>query len=480
METGTGKKELTLWIAAAAVAALATGIMFDAPPGANWGVWTSVAAFGLLPFSRHAKSPTLVGLAIAASIIAFGAAITAAEFLQFLIFVSVVMLLALEMLLSPNPLIRRLTPTFAVPAPIVAFVSAIIEAARRASHALQLVRSEKARSVLRGVVITVPVVIIFALLLATADPIFARWRNAIEHIITNWEFLPRTIFFFGMLTIVLGAYGFASREHAVPANPVSATPPRKWLGATERLILLASVATLFWIFLAVQLSYLFGTQPQVEGSGITFAEYARRGFAELSVVASASFVLILVSERFGQTGRHANALRIATLAVVVAILFLLGSAFNRVLLYEQAYGFTTARLYAQAYMLIVASALVALGWEIRDILDPARLFRRIAAIATLVFIVLLYWNHEAWIANRNIDRVATTGRLDTAYLTRDLSPNAVPTLVRRLPGIAEPFQSELKRALIARYEKRQHALQNRWFEWNYGRWAAQEALKTIR
>ena len=258
METGTRKTELTLWIAAAAVAALATGIMFDASPGANWGVWTSVAAFGLLPFSRHAKSPTLVGLAIAASIIAFGAAITASDFLQFLIFVSVVMLLALEMLLSPNPLLRRLTPTFAVPAPVVAFVSAIIEAARRGSHALQLVQSERARSVLRGLVITVPVVIIFALLLATADPIFARWRDAIERIITNWEFLPRTIFFFGMLTIVLGAYGFASREHAVPANPVSATPPRKWLGATERLILLASVAALFWIFLAVQLSYLFG------------------------------------------------------------------------------------------------------------------------------------------------------------------------------------------------------------------------------
>ena len=93
--------------------------------------------------------------------------------------------------------------------------------------------------------------------------------------------------------------------------------------------------------------------------------------------------------------------------------------------------------------------------------------------------MLIYWNHEAWIANRNIDRVATTGRLDTVYLTRDLSPNAVPTLVRRLPSIPEPFRSELQRALITRYQKRPRMFESQWFEWNYGRSAAVEALKTI-
>ena len=479
METTHPRRELTLWIAAAAVAALGTWVMFDARPGINWGIWTSAAAFGLLPFARRSTSGTLVALAVTASIIAFGAAITAAEFLHFLICLSVIVLLALEMLLSSDPETRRITPTFAVPAPIVAFVTAISEAVHRGLQALHLVRSEGARAVLRGLVITAPVVVIFALLLASADPIFAGWRDAIERLITNWEFLPRTIFFLGMMTIVLGAFGFAAREQTAPAIATPAKTPGKWLGATERLILLSSVAALFWIFLAVQLSYLFGNLPQVQGSGVTFAEFARRGFAELSVVASATFVLILVSERFGQTGRHANALRIATLAVVVAVLFLLGSAFNRVLLYEQAYGFTIPRLYAQAYMLVVAAALVALGWEMRDDLDPARLFRRIGAIAISVFIVLLYWNHEAWIANRNIDRVAATSRLDTVYLTRDLSANAVPTLIQRLPSIPEPFRSELERALITRYQKRPGTFANQWFEWNYGRSAAEKALKEI-
>ena len=481
MESRDSRSELTLWIAAIVVAGIGTWVMYDAFPGVNWGIWTTIASFGLLPFSRKPVSKTLIGLAATASIIGLGAAITASPFLEFLICVSVIVLLALEMLISPNPVTRRITPTFAVPAPIVAFVSAIGESVRRGANALQLVRSERARSVVRGLVITLPVVVVFGLLLSSADPIFAGWRDAIEHLITSWEFLPRTVFFVGMLTIVLGAYGFALREHTIPPAPASPHVPRQWLGSTERLILLTSVAALFWIFLAVQLSYLFGNLPQVEGSGVTFADYARRGFAELSIIASATFVLVLVSERFGQTGRYANALRIATLAVIVGVLFLLGSAFNRVLLYEQAYGYTTARLYAQAYMLVVAAALLALGWEMRGDFDPARLFRRIGATAILTFIFLIYWNHEAWIANRNIDRAATTGRLDTVYLTRDLSPNAVPTLVRRLPTIPEPFRSELQRALIANYQKQQRFYRNSdsWFEWNYARSAAREALDTL-
>jgi hypothetical protein len=212
---------------------------------------------------------------------------------------------------------------------------------------------------------------------------------------------------------------------------------------------------------------------------VTFADYARRGFAELTVVATASVVLILVSERFGQSDSRVSQLRIATFGVLIAVLLLLFSAFNRVLLYEEAYGFTTARLYAQAYMLIVAVALLALGWEMRGEIDPSRLFRRVLLTATVVFIALIYWNHQAWIADRNIDRVASTGKLDVAYLTRDLGLDAVPTLVKRMPGLAEPMRSDLERALITRYATRPRLFDTQWYEWNLRRLAAATALAPV-
>jgi len=471
--------ERTLWIAAIGLAALGTWVMYDALPGINWGLWTTAAALGVFLFLRTPPSRAIVIPAAAAIIIAFGSAVTADEFMNFLTVLSVIVLLAFEMLLSPDPRIRRITAGFFLAAPIVAFASAMMEALNRTAHALDLVRSDRARSVLRGLAITLPVVVVFALLLSTADPTFADWRETVKNLLSSWEFLPRTIFFIGLLAIALGAFGFAA--YAEPkAAPLSERVPRKFIGATERLMLLSSLAVLFWLFLAVQLSYLFGNLPRIQGSGITFADYARRGFAELTVVATASVVLILVSERFGRENGRVGQIRIATLAVLIAVLLLLGSAFNRVLLYEEAYGFTTARLYAQAYMLIVGFALLALGWEMRGEIDPSRFFRRTFATATVVFIALLYWNHHAWIANKNIDRVGSTGKLDTAYLTRDLALDAVPTLVERLPTLPEPMRSELQHALVARNAKRPRLFKTEWYEWNVRRSAAAAALKQIQ
>ncbi len=473
------RSELVLWLLAIAVAALGTWTIFQALPGINWGLWTTGAVLGVFRFLRVPVSRALLLPAVGAVVIAFGAAVTADEFMNFLTVLSVIVLLAFVMLLSPDPRIRRITPGFFLAAPIVAFASALMEALSRVSGALNLVRSDRARSVLRGLAITLPVIIIFGLLLSTADPIFADWRKAIENLLSNWDFIPRTIFFFGLLALVLGAYGFAAHAEPKP-GPLSEPVARKFIGSTERLILFTSIAVLFWVFLAVQLSYLFGNLPRLQGSGMTFADYARRGFGELTIVATISVGLILISERFGQSNGRVGQIRIATFAVLIAVMLLLFSAFNRVLLYEQAYGFTTARLYAQVYMLIVGAALLFLGWEMRGEIDPSQFFRRAFTTATIAFIVLIYWNHHAWIANRNIDRVASTGKLDTAYLTRDLAMDAVPTLVERLPTLPEPMRSDLQRALIARYANRPQLFGTMWYEWNLRRSAAKEALAQIK
>lgn len=475
------RKEPVLWTAAIAVAALGTWLLYDAKPGINWGIWTTVAASGLLLFVRHERKQPLILVGLVAAVISFGAAVTADEFMNALTVLGVIFFLALEMLLSTNPSFDRLTAVFVVPAPIVAFATAISESVKRATHALHIVRSHRARATVRGILITIPVIVVFALLLSSADPVFASWRDAVEELLKTWEFLPRTIFFIGLLGIVLGAFGFADHDELPPRIDAQVDDSSsRWLGATERLILLGSVAVLFWTFLAVQLSYLFGNLPQVAGSGMTFAEYARRGFGELTVVASASVLLILVSERFGKREGHTNIIRMVTVAIIVAVLFLLGSAFNRVLLYEDAYGFTTARLYAQSYMLVVALALIALGLELRNQMSPSRFFRRTFAAGTAVFIVLLYWNHSAWIASRNIDRFATTGKLDTRYLASDLSLDAVPAIVELLPVIPEPTQTELRNAIHSRHAKRPKLLEMKWYEWNSRRVEAKQALLKLQ
>ena len=470
-----------LWASTAAVAGLGSWVLYDALPGINWVLWTGAAVAGLLLALRRRGGPpwSIPILGGAAIVIAGAAAVTASEVLLALICLAVVFLLAMQMLLAARPSPRSITVRFAATAPLVALGIAAVQAGRRGVEATNLIRSTRARAWVRGLALTLPVLVGFALLLAGADPVFAAGRDAVEDLLASWEFVPRVAFFLALLVIVLGAYGYASLEPGRPPAAEGPAPaPARWLGATERLMLLAGVAALLWLFLALQLGYLFGNLPRIPASGMTFAEYARRGFGELTVVASASALLIVASERYGNDEGRRRILQLLTFAVIAAVLLLLGSAVRRVWLYEGAYGSTTARLYAQVYMGTVAVGLAFLAREVAGEFDAGRLFRRAAAAAAVLFIALIYWNHEAWIARRNIDRFAATGMLDVAYLAQELSPDAIPAIAERLPSLPEPVRSEIRRAVRERHPAPGAGRQRRWFEWNLARSRARQALTT--
>ena len=485
-EQGTSDNPRLVWTAAIIVAAIGASIMYDAVPGANWGMWTAAASLGLILVARArgALDSSILLIVATATILASGAAVTADPIIHGLICLSVMLFLALAMLLAIDPGFNRLSAAFVISAPFVAGGTALVESFTRLVDVSRMFRSSAARATVRGIVITVPVVALFALLLAGADPIFAGWRDELARILATWSFIPRIIFFCALLIVVLGAYSFAARASASFAAPFTRNATNvgdgRWLGATERLILISAVTALFWLFIAVQLSYLFGNVPRMPGSDMTFAEYARQGFGELTVVATCSVILILVSERYGRVNGYASKVRALTIALLLAVLIILASAFHRVSLYEAAYGFTVARLYAQVYMTVLGAALLALAEGVLRILDTRALFRRVFALAVLAFLLLVFWNHEGWIASANIDRYATTGKLDVVYLTRDLSPNAIPVAVSSLRTLPEPARTQLHDAIVARYGtgRRLHAA-DRWFEWNYRRNHARAALHSI-
>jgi hypothetical protein len=468
-----------VWGSAIAVSAIGAWIMFDAMPGVNWGLWTTAASIGLIALARSRgtlDTSTLVMLGVA-TLLGAGAAVTADPLTHGLSCLGVILFLSLAMLLAVDPGFRRITAFFVISSPFIAGGTALGESFTRVVEATSMLRSTRARSAVRGTLITIPIVVIFALLLSNADPTFAGWRDEIGRIIETWSFIPRTIFFFAMLTIVLGAYSFASRTPAsITASVPSPARDYRWLGATERLILISAITALLWLFIAVQLSYLFGNVPTIPGSDMSFAEYAQRGFGELTIVATLSIVLILVSERYGRVNGHTRALKALTIALLLAVIIILASAFHRVLLYEAAYGFTVSRLYAQTYMIVLAVALLALATGVLTVLDTGILFRRVFAIAVLAFAVLVFWNHEAWIASANIERFASTGKLDVKYITSELSPNAIPVIVGRLATLPDPIRTDIRDAIVARYRSGRVLRNDRWFEWNYRRDQARAAL----
>jgi hypothetical protein len=257
----------------------------------------------------------------------------------------------------------------------------------------------------------------------------------------------------------------------MPALPRTLT-----IGLTEQRMMLWSAAVVLWLFVVLQISYFIHPPPVAMDSGVTFAEYARRGFGELSFAATIVGAIILILEftrPVDTTERDRRMLARLELGLLIALELVLVSAFRRVILYEQAYGFTTGRLFPQAYMVGMSLVLIALAIEVTRGSISVSFGRRVAEIALGVFTVLVFWNYEAWIVNQNIDRVAQSGKFDWDYVNR-LSRDAIPTLVSRRAELPP----EARAGIEARLACARLPAERRWFEWNRSVRAADRALRS--
>ena len=469
------------WTAALLTSALGAAILFSAEPGINWPIWVATASVSLilsrLVAVRRVETPLLV-LVAWATVLSLGFALSDKEFFRALIVASDAMLLGLATITLGAEKWSDLSAKLLVAVPFLAPFRVATTSAREVADAPNSVSSPRSRSIIKGALLSVPLVIVLVALLGSADPVIRWTTDRISAWLPDWSFPPRLLFFAFLLTLTLGANSIARRQLAAkfPQYPPLGVAPK--VGLTEQRMVLWSAAVVLWLFVLLQASYLIHPPPTAVGTGVTFADFARRGFGELSFAATLVGAIILVLEyaRPGEaTERDRAILRRLGLALVIALELVLISAFRRVILYEQAYGYTTARVLAQAYMIVMALSLAALALEITRERISIAFGRRVAEIALGVFTVLVFWNLEAWIVNRNIDRAVTTGKFDARYV-RQLSYDAIPTLVQR----REEIPVAQRDSVMIQLGCKGLPAERRSFEWNRSVAAADRALRSIQ
>jgi hypothetical protein len=303
--------------------------------------------------------------------------------------------------------------------------------ASAAAGALPGARSRTAFAVGRGIVLTGTLLAVFGVLFATGDRAFAQLAGDVLPDDLPLDELPLRLVCFGLVTSLAGGL-----MHAAGVADAPARRPRLRLGRVEWLLALGALNLLFALFVAVQLAVLFGGDGYVrDTAGLTYAQYARSGFAQLVVAGALTLAVVGAALRWARTGsvRDARGLRALLAALCVLTLVILASALHRLGLYEQAYGFTRTRLAMHALLLfggalfvlvIAALASARRGWLAR------------AAVLLGAAAALAFWagDPDGRIATHNVERYESTGRLDTAYLA-GLSADAVPALLRLPPRL---------------------------------------------
>lgn len=332
-----------------------------------------------------------------------------------------------------------------------------------------------------GLLLALPALLVFGGLLSAADPAFARILNdflrifAVENLA---EYLFRAVYILVLAYLLAGVYRHAFLKSS-DAGMIGLEKPwlSPFLGWIEAAVILGCVDALFGLFVGVQFRYFFGGQSNITVEGFTYASYAQRGFNEMFSVVVLSLALFLglgaITRRPGKTPRRVfSALGIILVALVGVILV---SAFQRLLLYEQAYGFTRIRTYTHVLMLWTGVLLAATA-----VLELTRRPRGFAAALLLTVIgfgmTLSLLNVDAFIARQNLARAAQGEALDADYLAT-LSEDAVPVLALSFQQTSNPaIRNALGAALTCAQLRIEENPAPGWRAYNASREQARRAL----
>ncbi|HMV27769.1 MAG TPA: DUF4173 domain-containing protein [Anaerolineales bacterium] len=346
--------------------------------------------------------------------------------------------------------------------------------------------------IVRGLVIAIPIVMIFASLLASADVVFNQRLDDFVQIF-KLENLPEYIF--RMIYILVIGYALAgiflhasteSKDEKLVGEDKPVIPA--FLGFIESSIVLGSVIALFAAFVVIQFQYFFGGTTNINVEGYTYAEYARKGFGEL--VAVAFFALMMLLTLTGVTKRETETQRKTYsglgIALVALLLVMLVSAYQRLNLYEAAYGFSRLRTYTHVFLIWIGLLLITT--IVLEILRKERMFTFAMLIASFGFAASLpILNVDAFIVNQNIQRELSGNDvedLDSQYFI-ELSDDAVPPLVKALqtPSLPDSVHEKVTAALACiRYQRdlQRNDREYSWQSFQFSRLNADNALKSVQ
>lgn len=458
-------------------------ILRETPWGLNFSLWTIFLFTSLFLFARRPNSnfpkdaPWLI---LAALPFAAGFAWRDSDFLTFLNVVAVLTALALLTMRAQ-----------AIPLQIAGFVKYLWGAVFTALNAIAGVFSllffkikwgeiqgegwrKNALPVGRGVLMALPIVLLFGALLMAADAVFEGMVKKIINIEIAEEVLKH-LFFIGLGAWIAGGilHGILlSKDVRLPGNPPFKLPT---IGNTETTIALGLLNLLFLGFVLVQFRYLFGGANLVEVTpGLTYAEYARRGFFELVTVAGLVLPLLLGWHWLLPKENPKSKKFFQLLAgILIALLFvIMASAIQRMRLYQSEYGLTEQRLYATVFMGWLTTVFVWFGLTV--LRDRRERFMFGAVVTGFVSIFALQAiNPENLIVRTNVSLAQAGKEFDVDYAAT-LSDDALPAIIEALPLLKENEQKKVFERVIA---PRLASPKSDWRSWSWSRHQAQKTLK---
>ena len=335
------------------------------------------------------------------------------------------------------------------------------------------------KNILIGLIISTPLLVIVVALLAEADTVF---QNLVANVLKPLESIGSipfaqhvgtvgiiTVLLFGYLTVVL-------KVKVEGASGVTRRDVRNW-DAIIVATVLVMVNAVYILFCVIQFTYLFGGEATIRSiPDYTYAEYARRGFFELILVTVINLSILLIGLHFTKNdGKLDRVLCGLRCLLVLCTAIMLYSAHLRLKLYEAAYGYTYARIFAHTFIGLLFILFILTLYKLWRKELP--LIKAFAVAGLLTYTTLNYVNVDAIIAQKNIDRYTQTDKIDLDYL-QELSYDAIPELRRWSNGDDEDMAAK-KMAAFLRDKGAELRSKSPWQSYNRSKAKARQILSEI-
>lgn len=477
LQRGEGASTAGLVLAVAGGLGLAGHwLLWNGPVGPGFALWVLLLGAAAVAVVRWAGAPWVRATAGWSAVAVAAAAATTLRATPLLSLAMMLVLLASASMVLLRAAGFRLWTT----RPFDHLLGGVMVPARAALGAVPLLSEvgrpegssrRRTAAVARGLVLALPLLLLFGALFASADAVFERQVERVAAFLSE-ELLVRLV-----LGLVLGwvAAGLLAgvRPTELPDAVERFNLPR--VGLEETATVLGLLALLFLTFVALQLGYLFGGREIIEAtSGLTVAEYARRGFFELVVVAGITLCVLMAGDAVSSARR---VYRILAAVLVGCVLVLLASAAHRLALYTGSFGLTVDRIVAAAVMAWLGVTLVIFAATVLR-RRPGRFASGALVAGIAAAFVLVAVDPGAMAARSNLDRAAAGVRPPDVDYLLEIGPDAVPVLVSRLDEIPPAERCRVARSLLDRWtgsETPGPGLDD-WRSWNAARWEARQSV----
>ncbi|MBU3210658.1 DUF4153 domain-containing protein [Clostridium algidicarnis] len=318
------------------------------------------------------------------------------------------------------------------------------------------------KSILQGILISIPVILLLGSLLSGADNVFGYYIKNLNEAVTLfrigdsfWQLISSifvAVYIFGLIWSFRYKFRDESDQYF----------EKKTMEPIKIITLLIIINMLYLVFTKVQISYLYAGDVKLLPGGLSYSEYARKGFFELVIVTIINMVLIsfFKAKVIEESEKLSITLNILYTLIVGFTLNMMFSAFYKMNMYVEAFGYTRLRILVQLFIILLGIVIIL---QLIYIWMKISMFKPILVVAVVFYLFINFFNIDAFIARKNIEVYKDKG-MNESYL-KMLSFDALKEMDKALED--GKIDQITYNNWIKVNKDNLHTNNDKWYEYNY-------------